>query len=153
MESDRFFAALVAACLLKSPRGEILLTEKNGKLTIPTGHMDPEKDTDSKEALTREMEEELIGLKDLIIVESLGTYVVNGFGQKAKSIEIFSCKTSSEEIGCLIEKGEKKAVFWIRPIEAIKLPNLDGLTKEALERYLFKYSRKKKEGQSDECIE
>ena len=145
-KKKRVYAALVAAGLIKNYRGEILLTERKGqkgKWTIPTGHMDPQ-DKDLSKALLREMKEEIPTL-EIVIIEPLGTYVVNGGSAKEpKSIEVFSCNTSSspEIIDYLIEGKERRNVVWIRPSQALKL-SLDNLAFFAVKEYLKKYRRKK----------
>lgn len=143
---------VVVAGLIKQ-KGEILLTQKNGAWTLPTGHMDMGRDSGPQEALQREMREELVGLKSLLIVESLGTLIRNRKTAKAKSIEIFSCN-STGRIVRLIEGREEKPVVWIRPAEALNL-EIDELARLAIERYLKKYPAKKypakkKEGQNGE---
>ena len=142
----RVKATLVVAGLLKNQRGEILLVERNGDWTLPTGHMDIRRDNNLKETLDREMKEELKGLKKLIIVEALDTFVRHaelvkerGISLKPKSIAIYSCNVNGSEIEYFNEGGKRRKKIWIRPSQALELPNVDDLAKLALESFLGRY--------------
>ncbi len=142
----RVKATLVVAGLLKNNRGEILLIDRNDDWTLPTGHMDVNKDNNLKEALDREMKEELKGLKKLVIVEALDTFVrhaelvkESGISLKPKSIAIYSCNVNGSEIEYFNEGGKKRKKIWIRPSQALELANLDDLARLALGRFLKKY--------------
>ena len=133
--------------------GEALLVERNGDWTLPTGHMDTLRDINLKDTLAREMKEELKGLKSLIIVEALDTFVRHselikngGRSLKPKSIAIYSCNVHDNEIEYFNEGGERRNKIWIRPSQALKLPNLDELAKFAITSFLEKYPAAKKEG-------
>ena len=157
-KEKRIKATLVVAGLLKNQRGEVLLVERNGDWTLPTGHMDVRRDASLKETLDREMKEELQGLQSLIIVEALDTFVRHSElirnksspSLKPKSIAIYSCNVHDNEIEYFNEGGKKKREIWIRPSQALKLTNLDDLAKLALNRFLEKYpgTVKKKEGEN-----
>ena len=150
----RVRATLVVAGLLKNQRGEALLVERNGDWTLPTGHMDVNRDTNLTEALDRERKAELKGLQSLTIVEALDTFVRHSelirnksSPLKPKSIAIYSCNVHDNEIEYFNEGGKRKSKIWIRPSQALKLTNLDDLAKLALNRFLEKYPGTiKKEG-------
>lgn len=153
----RVKATLVVAGLLKNQRGEILLVERNGDWTLPTGHMDVRRDDNLQETLDREMKEELKGLKSLTIVEALDTFVRHSelirnksSPLKPKSIAIYSCNVHGNEIEYFNEGGKRKKKIWIRPSQALKLTNLDDLAKLALDRFLEKYpgTVKKEKGEN-----
>lgn len=154
----RVKADLVVAGLLKNQRGEVLLVERNSDWTLPTGHMDVRRDADLKEALNREMKEELPGLKSLTIVEALDTFVRHSElirnksspSLKPKSIAIYSCNVHDSEIEYFNEGGKKKRKVWIRPSQALQLTNLDDLAELAINRFLEKYpgTIKKEEGEN-----
>lgn len=147
---------LAVAGLLKNQRGEALLVDRDGYWTLPVGHMDIRRDADLKEALDREMNEELKGLQSLTIVETLDIFVRHSelirnksSPLKAKSIAIYSCNVhDDDEIKYFDDKGKKKEEIWIRPFQALKLPNLDDLARLALNMFLKKYPGhvKKEEG-------
>jgi len=152
-KEKRIKATLVVAGLLKNQRGEALLVERNGDWTLPTGHMDINRDDSLKEALDREMKEELEGLKNLIIVEALDTFVRHselirnkGSSLKPKSIAIYSCNVHDGDIEYFNENGKRKKKIWIRPSQALKLANLDDLSRMALNRFMEKYPGKKENG-------
>lgn len=135
---ERFLVTVVAAGLIKNPRGEILLITKNSHWTIPTGHIKIQ-DKDVEEGLVREMKEEL-GLEKISIIESLGGIVRNKESPSPKIIEVFSCNiTSDEAIKIKYKEGKE---IWIRPSEAVDL-HLDELAVEAIRRYLDKYPPRK----------
>lgn len=146
-KEKRIRATLVVAGLLKNQRGEALLVERYGDWTLPTGHMDENQDNDLEETLNREMREELKGLKNLIIVEILDTFVrtselIRNNGRKPlkpKHITIYSCNVRDDEIEYFNEGGKKKKKIWIRPSQALGLSNLDDLAKLAINRFLGKY--------------
>jgi ADP-ribose pyrophosphatase YjhB (NUDIX family) len=139
MERDkRVYAALVAAGLIIDLDSRILLVAKRGKLTLPTGHMDLEKDENLEEALVREMKEEM---KDengqginIRVLGSLGTVVRNKDTDKSKLIEIFRCVTDSRQI-FFEEKGETELVR-VKIDEALGIKNLDDLAREAITRLI-----------------
>jgi len=148
-------ATLVVAGLLKNQRGEALLVDRDGYWTLPTGHMDVNRDANLKGTLDREMKEELKGLRSLVIVEPLDTFVRHSelvrnksSPLKPKSIAIYSCNVHDSEIEYFNEEGKKRKKIWIRPSQALKLDNLDDLAKLALNRFLEKYpgTIKKEEG-------
>jgi len=150
----RVKATLVAAGLLKNQRGEILLVERNGYWTLPTGHMDVHRDADLQETLDREMKEELKGLESLTIIEALDTFIRHseltmggGNSLKPKSIAIYSCNVLGNEIEYFDEEGERKKIIWIRPSQALELNNLDDLAKLAINRFLEKYPRTIQKGE------
>ncbi|NQV00679.1 MAG: NUDIX domain-containing protein [Parcubacteria group bacterium] len=135
-------ATLVVAGLLRNlATREIGLVDRKRKLTLPTGHIDPSKDNTPEEALIREMKEEFPELETLEIIQSLGT-VVRNKSSPPVSIEIFSCNVRADKITSYTEGN---FVAWIRPPEALKLPYLDILAREALKRYVKKYPGIKKE--------
>ncbi len=143
MEKEkRIGATLVVAGLLKNQRGEALLVERNGKWTLPTGHMNILVDTNLRETLQREMKEELQVLKDLTIIEALDTFIRYSATAryKAKSIAIYSCNVNDSEIEYFNEGGKKRKFIWIRPSQALNLP-IDDLAKLGLKRFMGKYQR------------
>jgi ADP-ribose pyrophosphatase YjhB (NUDIX family) len=153
MKEKRVKADLVVAGFLKNQRGEVLLVERNDDWTLPTGHMDISRDSNLKETVNREMKEELSGLKRLIIVESLDTFVRHselvrnkGSSLKSKSIAIYSCNVYDSEIEYFNEGGTRKKKIWIRPSQALGLDNLDDLAKFAINMFLKRYSGKKENG-------
>jgi len=151
----RVTATLVVAGLLKNQRSEILLVDRDGFWTLPTGHMDVNRDDSLTGTLDREMKEELKGLKNLIIVEVLDTFVRHSelirnksSPLKPKSITIFSCNVHDDEIKYFNEGGKKRRKIWIRPSQALNLANLDDLAKLGISRFLEKYpgTTKKEKG-------
>ena len=154
----RVKADLVVAGLLKNQRREILLVDRDGYWTLPTGHMDVNRDDNLMGTLDREMKEELKGLQSLTIVEALDTFVRHSelvrnksSPLKPKSIAIYSCNVLHDsEIEYFNEGGKKRKKIWIRPSQALKLNNLDDLAKLALNRFLEKYpgTVKKEEGEN-----
>lgn len=142
----RVKATLVAAGLLKNSRGEILLVERQGEWTLPTGHMDVYRDRDLRKTLEREMKEELKGLKSLTIIGPLDIFVRHtelvrnkGRSLKPKSIAIYSCNVHDGDEIEYYEKGERREKIWVRPSQALRLPNLDDLARLAVKRFLEKY--------------
>ena len=144
---DRIHAALVVAAILRNHRGEVLLIQRDGALTLPTGHMDPAKDANLVETLLREIKEELgIEPSEVEITASFGTMVRNKDSPAiSKSIEIFSCRISRKAalLAEYEEKGEK-GQLWVRPSQIKNLTLLDELAKEALRRYTERYSARQK---------
>lgn len=143
---------LVAVGLIRNNQGEVLFVDREGCLTLPTGHLDPSLDGELRETAIREMFEELIGLKHLTVIGSLGTMVRNK-SSPPKLMEIFSCRVPRREI-----RGYKegKLIAWVRPSQAIRLDKfmdfLDEVAKEGIKRFLEGYPRKsveKKGGQND----
>jgi len=162
---ERVGATLVVAGFLKNSRGEVLLVDRDGDWTLPTGHMNVMIDATLQDALRREMKEEL-GLKDLAKIRALDTFVrkteLVREGKRPlrpKSIAVYSCSVvNSGEIGYLGEDGrrylkegdERREVMCIRPSQAWALP-LDGLTKFSLEaEALLKYPRRERRNGYDE---
>lgn len=148
MREKRLYGPFAVAGLL-CQKGKVLLTKRKDFWTLPTGNMDVKRDSDSESAFVREMKEELVGLKTLDIVESLGSFLRHPELEKNKSspyqpkiIEIFFGNISGR-IKYLLERGERKKVIWMRPSEAIKMPNLDELAITAITRFLEKYPSRK----------
>ncbi|MFH1460923.1 MAG: hypothetical protein ABIF84_00660 [Patescibacteria group bacterium] len=138
-------AKLLVAGLLKKG-GEVVLVDWHGQLSLPTGKMDAKRDTDLRRTLVREMEEEFPKLTHLEIIESLGVVVRNG-NNTLLSFEILSCNIQGE-IDVFMEG---KFAILIRPVEALKLPWLDILSREAITRYVKRYPGigKREEGKND----
>jgi len=139
MEDDRrVYATLVAAGLIMGPDSKLLLVGKRGKLTLPTGHMDLERDRNLEEALVREMKEEIKDKKgsgiDISVMGSLGTVVHDKETVKSKLIEIFRCVTDSSEI-FFEEKGETNFA-WVDVDETLGIENLDDLAREGTKRLI-----------------
>jgi len=133
---------MVIAVLITNYSGEALLVDRDNLLSLPAGHMDPDLDGEARETAIREMFEELIGLKHLDIVKSLGSIIRNKSSPKAKMMEIISCRASKKEV-----KGYKegKIVVWIRPSEALVLGTmgfLDVSAEEGIKRFVEGYPRK-----------
>lgn len=137
-DNKRVYAALVAAGLIMGPDSRLLLVEKRRKLTLPTGHMDLEKDKNLEDALVREMKEEIKDKKglgiDISVMGSLGTMVRNKETVKSKLIEIFRCATDSSEI-FFEEKGETNFA-WVDVDETLEIENLDDLAREGIKRLI-----------------
>src|SRR4030042_2212933 len=137
-ETKRVYAALVAAGLIMGPDSKLLLVEKRSRLTLPTGHMDSEKDRNLEDALVREMKEEIKDKAgrgiEVNVMGSLGTMVRNKDTVKSKLIEIFRCAINLSEI-CFEEKGETN-FFWVDVDDALGIENLDDLAREAIQRLI-----------------
>jgi len=156
-DKTRVYAALVAAGIILTPSSKLILVGKKGKKTLPTGHMDRQKDKDLKEALVREMKEELKDEKgnglEIKVMGSLGTIVRNQAGQDPKLIEIFRCATEKEEVR-FEEKGETR-VWLVEIDDAIKISDIDNLAEEGVKRLIdylegHLYIRSENSGGSDE---
>lgn len=139
-------AKLFVAGLLKKG-GEVILVDWHERLSLPTGKMDAKRDVDLRGTLVREMKEEFPKLTRLEIIESLGTVVRNGNDSSLLSFEVFSCNIQGE----IDAFTEGKFTILIRPIEALKLPWLDILSREAMVRYVKRYpgAGKREEGKND----
>ncbi len=145
---QKVMADLVAAGLITT-NGCMLLIEKGGKRTLPTGHMEFFDKTLEK-TLKREMKEEL-GVK-VSVKETLGTVVRRKHGGGVlKLIEIFYCQVSEESAKMVRyeEKGEKGQI-WMEFSKALSLENLDVLAREGIKRFLKKYPNKAKGGEGYE---
>lgn len=137
-KEKRFSVALVAASLIRRPVGKLLFVFKEGDWTIPTEHYKEQEENDLEGTVRRGAEEELrIRPEEISIKESLGTLIRNkGSPAAAKSMEIFHCRVThkvAEKIQ-FCEGGETRQA-WLNPWEALKLPNLDDLAREAIRRY------------------
>ncbi len=139
---------LVAVGFIRNSQGEVLLVDRENRLTLPTGHMDLKLEGQLRETAIREMFEEIIGLKHLTVIGSLGTIVRNK-SSPSKLMEIFSCRVLSKEV-----RGyrEGKLIAWIKPLQAARIDKvldfLDEVAKKGIERFLEGYPRKsvKKKG-------
>ncbi|MBU1102512.1 NUDIX hydrolase [Patescibacteria group bacterium] len=164
-EASRVQADLAVAMGFLNLRREILLVVKNGKLTVPTGHMDPRVDKDPADTLRRESVEELWknSQKELEgdslyrITARLGTTPRNlDDPAKTKSFDIFICRLTPKAaaLADFEEKGQKGQVY-VKPPTEEELQYLspsgiiDGLALEVLSRYARAFLSHRKGGKNE----
>jgi len=147
-KESRVRAALGVAMVFSNHRGEILLVMKNGKLTIPTGHMKLGVDRDIVDTLGRESREELWkkSLEKLEpdpykIIAWLGTVQRNiNDSLKSKSFDAVYSKMSRKAAEFVeYEEKEQRGHIWVKAPSEKELLDLsiiiDELAQEALRRY------------------
>jgi len=149
---QRVRADLVVGMMFFNPKGEVLLVQKNGKLTIPTGHVEKD-EVDLQETVIREGREELkIDLKDVRITGNFGTVLREQVPEK-KLIEIFSLRLTQEEVDQVdFEEAGQKGQLWVRPGQIKNLSLIDPLAQEALERYRRRYPGKSGKEKGDKNV-
>jgi len=154
----------VVGILFINPDREICLVEEDNRLTLPTGHVDPEKDIDIsgrqidlQETIRREMTQEFQNLQRADISPKttiyLGEVISQLPGKEIKYFKVFSCLLAEETAANLVYVGDKeermsghKRCIWVRPQEVISLENIpDGLAKEAVSKYLELFPEPKRQ--------
>lgn len=153
---DRFKGDLVAAALIRRPNGDIFLVSRGNEWTIPTGHLDPEREQELDKTLIREMGEEIFsgseGEEEIFIKSILGVVTreaKEGNGKKtdAKIITIYFCLVDEKTAKIMEYKEKGEMGFrWVSSLRELLergeieggLP-IDQLAKEALELYLKGY--------------
>jgi 8-oxo-dGTP pyrophosphatase MutT (NUDIX family) len=114
----------------------MIFVRKNGKWTIPGGHLE-KRDINQEAAAHREIREEI---KDsngkalpIQIVWTLGTFLNNG-----KNFEIFLFRMNedvADDDHYYFEKGDEGQPIWLSFEEACSDPHMDALARAALEKY------------------